>query len=103
VDPEQPHHPPRNHNAPTPPNPPPHSPLRALTPPPFRLTGCLPDCAMIVVGANMGVARMTREHIGVALALTLPVFFVVTKIDIAPPHILAETLEHISKVGGGGL
>ena len=35
----------------------------------FGLTGLLPDYAMIVVGANMGVQRMTKEHLGVALAL----------------------------------
>lgn len=29
------------------------------------LTGCFPDYAFIVVGANMGISKMTREHIQV--------------------------------------
>ena len=33
------------------------------------LTGCFPDYAFIVVGANMGISKMTREHICVAIAL----------------------------------
>ena len=51
----------------------------------FGLVGLMPDYSMIVVGANMGVSRMTREHLGISLALGVPIFFVVTKVDIAPP------------------
>lgn len=35
----------------------------------FGLTGQLPDYASLVLGANMGVQRMTKEHLGIALAL----------------------------------
>lgn len=51
----------------------------------FGLVGLMPDYAMIVVGANMGVSRMTKEHLGISLALGVPIFIVITKIDIAPP------------------
>ena len=44
----------------------------------------MPDYAMLVVGANMGISRMTKEHLGITLALGVPIFFVITKIDIAP-------------------
>lgn len=44
----------------------------------------MPDYAMIVVGANMGITRMTREHLGISLALKVPIFIIITKIDIAP-------------------
>jgi GTPase len=50
----------------------------------FGLVGLMPDYAMLIVGANMGVSRMTREHLGISLALGVPIFFVVTKIDLAP-------------------
>lgn len=33
-----------------------------------------------------------QEHLGVALALRVPVFFVVTKVDICPDHILKHTV-----------
>ena len=42
--------------------------------------GTVPDYAFVVVGANMGVLRMTREHLGMALALKYPLIFIVTKV-----------------------
>lgn len=41
---------------------------------------------------------MTKEHLGLALALNVPVFVVVTKIDMCPPNVLAETLKMIQRV-----
>ena len=55
--------------------------------------GHLPDYACLIVGANMGLVGMCKEHMGVALALKVPVFFVVTKVDICPDHILKQTLQ----------
>ena len=54
------------------------------------LSGCHPDYVMVLVAANNGVSRMTREHLGVALALQLPLLVVVTKIDICPPNVRHE-------------
>lgn len=53
----------------------------------FGLVGLLPDYSMIIVGANMGVSRMTKEHLGISLALKVPIFIVITKIDIAPQNV----------------
>lgn len=64
----------------------------------FGLTGLVPDYAMIVIGANMGVQRMTKEHLGIALALKVPIYIVITKIDIAPAEIYKQTIEFITKV-----
>ena len=64
----------------------------------FGLVGLLPDYCMIIVGANMGVSRMTREHLGITLALKIPLFIVITKIDIAPKNILEDTLATIMKI-----
>ena len=52
----------------------------------FGLTGLMPDYALLVVGSNMGVQLMTREHISIACALEIPMFVAVTKIDICPPE-----------------
>jgi len=41
---------------------------------------------------------MTKEHLGLALALGVPVFVVVTKIDMCPPNILQETLQMLHKI-----
>lgn len=59
----------------------------------FHASGHLPDAACLLVGANMGVVGMCREHLGVALALKVPVFFVITKTDIAPEHVLRNTVQ----------
>jgi translation elongation factor EF-Tu-like GTPase len=64
----------------------------------FGLTGLVPDYAMIVIGANMGVQRMTKEHLGIALALKVPIFIVISKIDIAPADVYKQTLEYITKI-----
>ncbi|ETO14349.1 GTP-binding protein 1 [Reticulomyxa filosa] len=62
------------------------------------LTGCFPDYAFIVVGANMGISKMTKEHIQVAVALCVPLFVVCTKVDIAPETVLTHTLKQLAKL-----
>jgi GTPase len=62
------------------------------------LTGLLPDYALVVVGLNMGVSKMTREHLGLAAALGIPPIVVCTKVDIAPPDVAKHTLESVAKV-----
>lgn len=51
------------------------------------LTGLVPDYSMIIVGSNMGIPKMTKEHLGISLFLKIPFMIVLTKIDIAPQNI----------------
>ncbi len=53
----------------------------------FGLTGLMPDYSMIVIGSNMGLSQMTREHIGIAHTLKIPFFIVITKVDICPENV----------------
>ena len=53
----------------------------------FGLTGLIPDYAMIIIGANMGVSRMTREHIRIVRQLKIPFFIIITKIDMTSKFI----------------
>lgn len=46
----------------------------------------------------MGVQRMTKEHLGLAVNLALPSFVVITKIDISPDHVKQQTLQVISRI-----
>ena len=62
------------------------------------INGGLADYAILVIGANMGVLRMTREHLGIIKALKLPFFVVITKIDICPPNVLERTEKEITKI-----
>lgn len=64
----------------------------------FGLTCLKPDYTIIVIGANMGIQRMTKEHLGIALALRIPMFVVITKIDIAPEEIFNQTLDCLIKI-----
>jgi GTPase len=64
----------------------------------YGLMGMAPDLVMLLVGANAGVQKMTREHLGLTAALQLPVVVVVTKIDMAPKHILEESMKRVDRV-----
>ncbi|KAF8560762.1 hypothetical protein P879_06068, partial [Paragonimus westermani] len=64
----------------------------------FGMTGHAPDYAMFMVGANAGVIGMAKEHLGLALALGVPVFVVVTKIDMCPPNVLQETMSLLFRI-----
>jgi len=62
------------------------------------MTSYMPDYSLVIVGANAGILRMTKEHVSVALALKCPLIFAVTKIDIAPEQILNDSLKGIKKI-----
>lgn len=64
----------------------------------FGMVGLYPDYSMVIVGANMGLSRMTKEHIGITLALKIPFFVVVTKIDMTPPEITEATMQQLKKI-----
>jgi len=51
------------------------------------------DYAIIVIGGNLSITDMTREHLNTCLSLNIPFIVVITKIDNAPEHILERTKE----------
>lgn len=62
------------------------------------LTGMNPDFGCVVIGANMGLQKMTKEHIGLCLFLKIPFFIILTKVDIAPKNKYDETVEELKKL-----
>jgi GTPase len=64
----------------------------------FGLVGLLPDYCLIVIGANMGITKMTREHLVIALALKIPIFVVITKVDIAPEEVYEKTKKKLEDI-----
>lgn len=62
------------------------------------LSGMYPDYALILVGANMKTTPMTEEHIKTCIILKIPYIILISKIDIAPKHILKETMMDIKKL-----
>lgn len=62
------------------------------------MLGSSPDYVLVVVGANLGLSRMTKEHLGIALALNLPFLVVITKVDMVPEETLKQTLTELTKL-----
>ena len=62
------------------------------------LTSLYPDYCLLVVGANMGISKMTKEHLGISWALNLPIVVVFTKIDLAPKEVYANNLKKIQGI-----
>uniref|UniRef100_A0A6C0JR65 DOD-type homing endonuclease domain-containing protein n=1 Tax=viral metagenome TaxID=1070528 RepID=A0A6C0JR65_9ZZZZ len=64
------------------------------------LTSSFPDLCLILVGANMGLSRMTQEHIFLCVTLKIPFAIVLTKIDICAnrQNILKETITNINRL-----
>ncbi|KAH9002118.1 GTP-binding protein 1 [Lactarius hatsudake] len=64
----------------------------------YGLTSGAPSCVILVIGANAGVIGMSKEHLAVALALSVPIVVCITKIDMTPPNKLEETLSQVVKI-----
>lgn len=62
------------------------------------MTRKLPDYACVVISANNGIQRMTKEHLILCLALKIPFFIIVTRIDAVPAVVKSETMASISKM-----
>ena len=69
----------------------------------YGVTALIPDYAMILIGTNMGVQRMTKEHLGIVLSLNIPFFIVFTKIDIAPQDVKEKTINTFTTLIKNGL
>jgi GTPase len=64
----------------------------------FGLLSSSPNYCLLMVAANNGLIGMSKEHLGIALALNVPVMVVITKIDICPPHILEQTITQVTRI-----
>ncbi|GAA5878960.1 hypothetical protein JCM3774_000674 [Rhodotorula dairenensis] len=62
------------------------------------LTGTAPDFVLLILGANAGLIGMSKEHLSVALALSLPIVCVITKVDSTPPQVYEQTVKQLVKV-----
>lgn len=64
----------------------------------YGLSSMYPDYCLIMVGANMGIVGMTKEHIGLCVSLKIPFIIVVSKMDLAPPDVLKNTMKDINNI-----
>ena len=69
----------------------------------YGVSALLPHYAIILIGTNMGVQRMTKEHLGIVYSLGIPFFIVFTKIDIAPKEVKEKTVNYFTSILKTGL
>ena len=64
------------------------------------LSSCYPDYCFILIGGNMGLSKMTKEHIFLCLSLGIRFVFIVTKMDICKnrENILENTISQIKMI-----
>ena len=62
------------------------------------LNGYFIDYAMVTIGVDRGIIGMTKEHLAIALALKIPIFIVITKIDIAMERKLKNIEKRIASI-----
>ncbi len=62
------------------------------------MCGYFTEYAIIVVGANMAITDMTKEHLNACLSLNIPFFVVITKIDMVPEHVIDKTKETLTEL-----
>lgn len=54
------------------------------------------DYGLLVVAANDGVMRTTKEHLGIMLAMDLPVIVAITKADMVSENGISEVIQEVS-------
>lgn len=59
------------------------------------ISGSYPDYAFIMIGANMGIQAMTRQHMIICLMNKIPMIVIFTKIDMCPEHILKKNIDSV--------
>ena len=64
----------------------------------FGVTGMFPDRGIVVIGANTGITKLTREHLGILLYLKIPFIITITKIDLAPVEIYKKLCNRIKSL-----
>lgn len=64
----------------------------------FGVNGCSLDYIVLMIGSNMGVTKMTIEHLTLILVLKIPFIIVFSKMDICPPNIYKQTFTTLTKM-----
>tara|TARA_Y100000994_G_scaffold236541_1_gene227252 strand:+ start:2501 stop:3880 length:1380 start_codon:yes stop_codon:yes gene_type:complete len=63
----------------------------------YGLSGLSLNYIILVIGANMGINKITKEHFLIARMLKIPIIIVITKVDICPENILNQTIKNIQQ------
>ena len=58
----------------------------------YGLTSGAASCVILIVGANAGLIGMSKEHLAIALALSVPVVVCITKVCLWSPILHASNV-----------
>ena len=64
----------------------------------FGLTGLFIDYGLVLVGSNMGITKMTKEHLGILLYLKIPIIVLMTKTDLCPENVYVRTERTLRRI-----
>lgn len=64
----------------------------------YGMLAYYPNYGIVVIGANTGITKLTKEHLGIMLYLDIPFSIVITKIDIAPNKIYNNLVKRLEKL-----
>ena len=64
----------------------------------FGITGYFPDYGILIVSANRGFLKMTKEHMGILLYMKIPFIILITRIDITPKNIYDNVMGNTIKI-----
>ncbi len=64
----------------------------------FGLTGLFVDYGLVLVGSNMGITKITKEHISILLHLKIPIIVLMTKTDICPDNVFEKTESTLRRI-----
>ena len=64
----------------------------------FGLTGLFVDYGIVLVGSNMGITKMTKEHLGILLYLKIPIIVLMTKTDLCPENVYTRTERSLRRI-----
>ena len=62
------------------------------------LTGLFVDYGLVLVGSNMGITKMTKEHLGILLYLKIPIIVLMTKTDLCPENVYERTERSLRRI-----
>ena len=62
------------------------------------ITGLFLDYGLLLISANMGITKMTKEHLALLLYQKVPIIVLITKVDMVPEKVKNDTIKKIKKI-----
>ena len=59
------------------------------------ITNTFPNYAILLIGANKGVTKITRDHFTILMYLKMPTIILITKMDMTPESEYKKTVEEV--------